>query len=360
MGKKDKKKKDPEKKAAIQAKKEAKAEKKELKRLNKELKNQKKDGKDTDDIDDFDSILQSYNNEQNKVGHEKKTGPETPIIEVLSWGNNATNADGHNNNQLQNGGLPFPLPRANFSFTYIPTSNDFFMFGGEYYNGVENIVFDTVYRYDPDPTNFRSSVDDDGVKIDSNNMSSLQGEWKRITCPSPSPQPRCAHSAVYYNNYVYVFGGEFATASQFHHYKDFWRYNLEQNLWEEILSSSGKKLKCPSPRSGHRCIVWRHYMILYGGFYEALKDTRWFDDLWVFDMRSNKWDEIKYSNLSTKPEARSAFTFGLCGDTAYLCKYSIIHIPPFLFKSYLKIKNIFHCLNPSFSSCDLLKRWWFL
>lgn len=288
MGKKDKKKKDPEKKAAIAAKKEAKAEKAALKRLKKEA--GKEGASELNEEDDFDSILATYS-------QKKKNDITHPVIETLD-----------------NPEHPFPLTRANFSFTYAPTSGEIYLFGGEYYNGVENVVFDELFKFNPDA---RPNSNGDDNESSAEPQLIRIGEWKQIMSPDPTPPARCAHSAVYYNNCIYIFGGELATAAQFHHYRDFWKFDLSKNTWEEVKHRGNN---CPSPRSGHRCIVWRHYMILFGGFYEALKETKWFQDLWVFDFATNTWMEMKYSKLATLPEPRSAFSFGIhpSTDIAYL------------------------------------------
>ena len=36
---------------------------------------------------------------------------------------------------------------------------------------------------------------------------------------SISPSPRCSHQAVFFKDKIYVFGGEYATLDQFHHYR---------------------------------------------------------------------------------------------------------------------------------------------
>jgi len=98
---------------------------------------------------------------------------------------------------------------------------------------------------------------------------------------------------VSFRDYLYIFGGEFGTSDQFYHYRDLWRYvlsslplfarpspplstliyppfsstslDLKSNRWEELPSQKDT----PSARSGHRICVWRHYLVLFGGFYEV-------------------------------------------------------------------------------------------
>ena len=42
-----------------------------------------------------------------------------------------------------------------------------------------------------------------------------------------------------------MFGGEYATLDQFHHYRDFWSLDLKTNAWTEIKASGDS----PSARS---------------------------------------------------------------------------------------------------------------
>ena len=46
--------------------------------------------------------------------------------------------------------------------------------------------------------------------------------------------------------------------------------------------------KAPSARSGHRMVVWRNQLVLFGGFYEAFRDTKWFNDLYVMSFQDLK------------------------------------------------------------------------
>ena len=110
-GKKDKKKKsnkDPEKKAALAAKKEAKADKASLKRLQKEkdrlnslsLHDSDRDVNDGKGGDDLDAILESYRNRTKELS--------TAEFEVVD--------------------TPFPCPpRGNFTWTLCPANGMFYM-----------------------------------------------------------------------------------------------------------------------------------------------------------------------------------------------------------------------------------------
>jgi hypothetical protein len=187
---KKKSKKDPDKKAALQDKKAAKADKKDLKRAKKEIKALSGDAGEEDvenDTDALDALLQQYQ-------QEGKSNTTTAYAETLE--------------------TVFPAARANATLTlYEDTKKknaEAYLFGGEYYDGIENVVLDHLFKYDL-----------------------AKQEWKRVFVPDPSPPARCAHSAVYYNHALYIFGGELATADHYHHYRDVWKYDIRQQTWAD-------------------------------------------------------------------------------------------------------------------------------
>ena len=63
--------------------------------------------------------------------------------------------------------------------------------------------------------------------------------------------------------------------------------------WED-LTSMMKPL--PSPRSGHRMALWKHLIVMFGGFYDAGAETKYLDDLWLFDTREYKWIKVDWLN----------------------------------------------------------------
>ncbi|KAL7604055.1 uncharacterized protein LOC111921508 [Lactuca sativa] len=187
---------------------------------------------------------------------------------------------------------PRPSPRSNCSLNINPLKEtEMILYGGEFYNGTKTYVYGDLYRYDVD-----------------------KGDWKLVSSPN-SPPPRSAHQAVTWKNYLYVFGGEFTSPNQerFHHYKDFWMLDLKTNQWEQ-LNYKG----CPSPRSGHRMVLYKHKLVVFGGFYDTLREVRYFNDLHVFDLDTFKWQEIKPTPGCLWPSARSGFQLFVYQDDIYL------------------------------------------
>ncbi|XP_019086069.1 PREDICTED: kelch domain-containing protein 4-like [Camelina sativa] len=87
----------------------------------------------------------------------------------------------------------------------------------------------------------------------------------------------------------------------------------ETNQWEQ-LNLKG----CSSPRSGHRMVLYKHKIIIFGGFYDTLREVRYYNDLYVFDLDQYKWQEIKPKPGATWPTARSGFQFFVYQDEIYL------------------------------------------
>jgi N-acetylneuraminic acid mutarotase len=273
MGKKKGKKVDVEKKAALQAKKEAKAEKAARKRLQKQSRTE---GGDNDE-------------QQHRDGADKET-----LDSLIQQYMQCDVTDGVARIEAVEG---FPLPRANASLTLVDDekkkNTSVYMFGGEYYDGVQNIVLDQLYRFDLN-----------------------KGEWKHIIPAGKVPPARCAHAAIYYNRSLYIFGGELASADEYHHYKDVWRFDTDPNklCWTEIKPTGGGTF--PTSRSGHSTVLWKHYMIVFGGFYEASKDTpRWYNDVTVLDLQTEQWMDVPHSKLALRPEPRSACNVAVLDDT---------------------------------------------
>ncbi len=56
---------------------------------------------------------------------------------------------------------------------------------------------------------------------------------------------------------------------KFRHYNDLWRLSLADWKWEQLPGKGG-----PSPRSGHRMVLYKNTILLFGGFFDTGKETR--------------------------------------------------------------------------------------
>ncbi|GJP80209.1 hypothetical protein CLOP_g10436 [Closterium sp. NIES-67] len=136
------------------------------------------------------------------------------------------------------------------------------IFGGEFYNGDKTHVYGDLYRFNAD-----------------------KATWRLVSSPN-SPPPRSGHHAVAWKNFVFVFGGEFTSPNQerFHHFK----------------------------------VLYKQRILLFGGFYDNLRDVRYFNDLHVLDLTDMKWAEVKPKPGAAWPSPRSAFQFAAHQDEVFL------------------------------------------
>ncbi|KAF9510287.1 hypothetical protein BS47DRAFT_1409249 [Hydnum rufescens UP504] len=184
-----------------------------------------------------------------------------------------------------------PTRRANASLTADPGGNHIWCIGGEYFSSDGKAHFyNDVYRYTPD-----------------------KDEWRRFvsaTCPGP----RSAHAVVPSpagGGKLFLCGGEFSSLHQttFHHYRDLWMFDISTKSWERIET----KVR-PSARSGHRMALWKHYVVLFGGFYDPGVRTQYLNDLWVFDTQEYTWTQVVLRDTDRRPSPRSGFSFIPSGD----------------------------------------------
>ncbi|CAK1359095.1 unnamed protein product [Cercospora beticola] len=240
-------------KAALKAKKAEKASKKSAKsEKKKSAKN--KDDSDVEDEADLDAILAEYQKQQEQFLKVTET-PSEP-----------------------------PSPRSSATLVASPSnSSELFLFGGEYYNGALAHFFSDLFVY----------------KIN-------QDSWRKVTSPN-SPLPRSGHAMCQGGNSggIYLFGGEFSSPKQgtFYHYNDFWKLDPATREWMKLEGKGG-----PPARSGHRMTYFKNYIVLFGGFQDTSQQTKYLQDVWLYDTQQFMWHQPALPPASGKPDARSSFT----------------------------------------------------
>lgn len=179
-----------------------------------------------------------------------------------------------------------PSPRTNFSICSL--DDTIFIFGGEFFNGSKTDVFGDFFTFN-----------------------TIKSEWKKITA-SPAPTPRSGSqmiSTAQNGGELYVFAGEYASPSQlqFLHFRDLWRFQLSTKKWEKLNAPNG-----PSARSGHRCILSRKRIFLFGGFHDNNNSFQYFNDVWSFSLETYSWTKLEATG--TAPTPRSGVIIGATED----------------------------------------------
>ncbi|KAJ5070955.1 acyl-coa-binding domain-containing protein [Anaeramoeba ignava] len=115
----------------------------------------------------------------------------------------------------------------------------------------------------------------------------------QIKISGKPPSKRSRHTAVIYDNKMWIFGGQFEN-----------RYNAEVNdmhvfdfksfSWYEII----QKGDVPSPRRSHYAAVYRDYMYVFGGMNNQKNS---FFDLFEFSFKTSTWKKILFNINIQKP-----------------------------------------------------------
>lgn len=131
----------------------------------------------------------------------------------------------------------------------------------------------------------------------------LEWEWSKLEPENIPPSARDSHTAVLFEESVYIYGGSGGISKQS---DEFYRFELATNRWKRITAEGNR----PPGREGHTaCIVHDKYMVVYGGW-ESNQDV--LTDTYVYDFENNKWSlVIKKSGPVPKPrESQAACAIG--------------------------------------------------
>jgi len=109
--------------------------------------------------------------------------------------------------------------------------------------------------------------------------------WEEIVVTGERPGYLQDHSMVEYQNKLYVFGGEISFCND--QEIPLWIFDIEANTWQRESSCNGGK----SPKSlrGHSATVYKESMFIFGG-YQDLKGSN--ADVWMFHFPSKSWHLI--------------------------------------------------------------------
>nr|XP_053641727.1 kelch domain-containing protein 4-like [Cherax quadricarinatus] len=172
-----------------------------------------------------------------------------------------------------------PSKRTSFTLTPHPDKDQLILFGGEYFNGSKTLMFNDLFFYT--------------IK---------QNRWLKVTSPG-GPAPRSGHQAVAVSQsggQLWVFGGEFTslTQSQFYHFKDLWVFYFNSKRWEKITSGGG-----PCARSGHRMVLVKKQLIVFGGFHDNSREFKYFNDVYAFNLEDYKWNKLNITGNGPCPRS---------------------------------------------------------
>lgn len=195
--------------------------------------------------------------------------------------------------------VPHPGPRANSMIVKHPSrDNEIVTFGGEVWDGEKTRPFNDLLIY---------------------NLNKKQ--WRQLLSPG-GPSPRSSCQLFTYKQFVFVHGGEFVsqTQSQFLHFRDCYRIDMNTGVWEQLAAGGKSAGPCPSARSGHRVTLWKRNAVLFGGFYDNALEARYYNDLWVMSNidAEGQWTQVILPSHAEVPHPRSGHTIGMYKDDVFV------------------------------------------
>ncbi|KAG7215732.1 hypothetical protein INR49_021953 [Caranx melampygus] len=107
---------------------------------------------------------------------------------------------------------------------------------------------------------------------------------------SLGPGPRHSHSAMAYQDCMYLFGGLKGLREQ----KDFWKWNCSSHTWTLLKTRSG-----PSRLMGHSAVAYKDSMLLFGGG-ESQNSPN--NCLWRFSFTTQTWGQVATLPGSSPPD----------------------------------------------------------
>ena len=139
--------------------------------------------------------------------------------------------------------------------------------------------------------------------------------WSTINVKGTTPKARYRTSAVVYRNKMLVFGGHDGAK----HLNDFYEFNFDNLVWT-LLQTNNKPP--PSPRDSHIAVIHGSNMFLFGGSTVTARN-----DLFKYSIEEQSWEEILSSstvgakgahNSTSPPCPRFCHTGAVYNSSVYI------------------------------------------
>jgi len=157
-------------------------------------------------------------------------------------------------------------PRATRGASLCVVSNTLVMFGGETDHGISN----DLHAFSVERRTWR--------KLEAKGP--LLGGATGYTAVTQRLVPRRDHSAVVYDDRMYVFGG-FSVRKEA---ADLIAWEARSGEWSAVTTTG----QPPKKRGGHVCALYGHYMVIFGG----MRHDEFLNDLHVFNIVTGVWTGI--------------------------------------------------------------------
>lgn len=128
-----------------------------------------------------------------------------------------------------------------------------------------------------------------------------QKEWARVEVSGKQQQPRAFHTAVFWKDRMYIFGGCNGRG----------RFNRLFSIALDGHSQQYDVSNMPATRYCHSATVFEGRMYVFGGKCGGRNSNKRLDDLWVYSFEAGLWSHVDSSGNGPSPRsAHAAFTYG--------------------------------------------------
>lgn len=126
-------------------------------------------------------------------------------------------------------------------------------------------------------------------------------KWDRVEVTGTKQQPRAFHTAVFWGDKMYVFGGCNGRG----------RFNRLFSIDMNGEAAQPETNNSPATRYCHSATVFGTGMYVFGGKCGGRNSNKRLDDLWVYNFVVKAWSEVQQVGPRPSPRsAHAAFTFG--------------------------------------------------
>ncbi|KAM4626186.1 kelch domain-containing protein 1-like isoform 1-T2 [Discoglossus pictus] len=138
-------------------------------------------------------------------------------------------------------------------------------------------------------------------------------EWEQLPCSRDGPETLEGHSMVAHKDVLYIFGGMIDSGSNEEN-TPLWLYDIDTGTWSESKAVEGKEAR-PTNRKGHSAVVYQDDMYIYGGYFDIKGAV---EEFWVYSFGTEKWSALSPSTRGTGPGPRHGHSSVTYGSAMYL------------------------------------------
>lgn len=120
--------------------------------------------------------------------------------------------------------------------------------------------------------------------------------------------PRSALTAVVWKDYMVTFGGWSGVETQW--YNDTHKFNFRTKEWQLVQSTT----PLPPARTSHVAVCHKDSMYIFGGY----DGEKYLNDLWELNLETNTWTDLTQAMFGRRPEPRSRCCAAVYGNVMYV------------------------------------------